>query len=89
MFDLKSPAWPVLAAAPRRRWSRRHLAAAVLHRGAALLADWAQRLAAQAARTEPPRAQARLEFHAESGAPEGALYLDGQLIGWLSGVRRL
>ncbi|WP_295645744.1 hypothetical protein [uncultured Methylibium sp.] len=31
----------------------------------------------------------RLEFHAEAGAPEGALYVDGQLAGWLSGVTRL
>jgi hypothetical protein len=30
-----------------------------------------------------------LEFHAEAGAPEGALYVDGQLAGWLPGVRRL
>ena len=31
----------------------------------------------------------RLEFHAEAGAPEGALYVDGELIGRLHGVRRL
>lgn len=31
----------------------------------------------------------QLEFHAEAGAPEGALYVDGQLVGWLSGVTRL
>ena len=31
----------------------------------------------------------RFEFHAEAGAPEGALYVDGRLVGWLSGVRRL
>ena len=30
-----------------------------------------------------------LEFHADAGAPEGALYVDGKLIGWLSGVKRL
>ena len=30
-----------------------------------------------------------LEFHAEAGAPEGALYVDGRLVGWLPGVRRL
>jgi hypothetical protein len=39
------------------------------------------------ASTEPPAA-AR-EFHAEAGAPEGALYVDGQLIGHLQGVPRL
>jgi hypothetical protein len=30
-----------------------------------------------------------LEFHAEAGAPEGALYVDGQLVGTLPGVTRL
>ena len=30
-----------------------------------------------------------LEFYAEAGAPEGALYADGQLIAQLDGVRRL
>jgi hypothetical protein len=25
----------------------------------------------------------------EAGAPEGAIYLDGQLYGWLPGVQRL
>ena len=29
-----------------------------------------------------------VEFHAEAGAPEGALYVDGQLVGYLE-VRRL
>jgi hypothetical protein len=30
-----------------------------------------------------------LEFHAEAGAPEGALYLDGELVAYLPGVTRL
>ena len=30
-----------------------------------------------------------LEFHAEAGAPEGALYVDGHLVGHLAGVTRL
>lgn len=30
-----------------------------------------------------------LEFHAEAGAPEGALYVDGRLVGHLQGVTRL
>ena len=29
-----------------------------------------------------------VEFHAEAGAPEGALYVDGELVGYLD-VRRL
>ena len=30
-----------------------------------------------------------VEFYAEAGAPEGALYLNGKLVGWVPGVRRL
>lgn len=30
-----------------------------------------------------------LEFYGEAGAPEGALYVGGQLVGWLDGVNRL
>jgi hypothetical protein len=30
-----------------------------------------------------------LEYHAEAGAPEGALYVNGQLVGHLTGVQRL
>jgi hypothetical protein len=30
-----------------------------------------------------------IEFHAEAGAPEGALYIDGRLVGHVTGVRRL
>ena len=36
-----------------------------------------------------PHSTRALEFYAEAGAPEGALYLDGQLVGWLHGVKRL
>jgi hypothetical protein len=30
-----------------------------------------------------------LEFYAEAGAPEGALYVDGRLVARLPGVQRL
>jgi hypothetical protein len=30
-----------------------------------------------------------LEFHADAGAPEGALYVDGELVGYVPGVTRL
>ena len=36
-----------------------------------------------------PRASGTIEFHAEAGAPEGALYVDGRLVGWIGGVNRL
>lgn len=31
----------------------------------------------------------RLEYHADAGAPEGALYIDGRLVGHIEGVSRL
>jgi hypothetical protein len=31
----------------------------------------------------------QLEFYAEAGAAEGALFVDGQLVGYVPGVRRL
>ncbi len=69
--------------------SLRRLLAATLRAASRSLA----RMARQVNATEKRRAQARadmvLEFYAEAGAPEGALYLDGQLIGYLPGVTRL
>jgi hypothetical protein len=44
--------------------------------------------AAERARERTP-AERVLEFYAEAGAPEGALYVDGHLIGFLPGVKRL
>lgn len=63
-------------------------------------ARWLRRLAAglcRLARTlsrpaphdrQVPASLPRLEYHAEAGAPEGALYVDGQYVGRLD-VRRL
>ena len=64
----------------------RRLAAAFLQRASCLLARLASGLARVPAE---PRPDPRFEFHAEAGASEGALYVDGRLVGWLSGVRRL
>jgi hypothetical protein len=65
----------------------RNALAAVLRGASVALARLARRLA----RTVPPRriADPRFEFHAEAGAPEGALYVDGKLFGWVPGVTRL
>ncbi len=38
------------------------------------------------ARRQPAK---RLEFYAEAGAPEGALYVDGRLAARLDGIKRL
>ncbi len=37
----------------------------------------------------PVEAEPLLEFHADAAAPEGALYVNGQLVGRLLGVNRL
>ncbi len=69
----------------------RQFAARSLHSASAAMARLAGHLAAPAvapavtaSATEP-----HLEFHADAGAPEGALYLDGRLVGWVQGVTRL
>jgi hypothetical protein len=63
------------------------LAAAALQSASAALAVVARRIA------EAPLPEAgidpRLEFYAQAGAPEGALYVDGQLVGIVPGVSRL
>jgi len=73
------------ALAPER--SARHLTAALLRKLSARLARWARTLAPTARHRF--RAEPVLEFYAEVGAPEGALYRDGQLVGYIDGVRRL
>lgn len=65
------------------------LAAATLLAASALLDRLARRLAAAADRRSGAFADPAVEFHAQAGAPEGALYVDGQLVGWLQGVKRL
>jgi len=66
----------------------RHLAALTLRQTSRLLARLARQLAVRPAQPAPLR-QPELEFYAEAGAPEGALYLDGELVGHLPGVTRL
>ena len=66
----------------------RQLAAVSLRRASRLLARLARKLAvvrAPVLARRPPE----LEFYAEAGAPEGALYLNGELVGHLPGVTRL
>ncbi|NDY92689.1 hypothetical protein G3A44_15975 [Ideonella sp. TBM-1] len=72
--------WP----APRP-W--RHRTARALRALARHLLRIAHRLGAAPARTAP-LAPPQVEFHAEAGAPEGALYVDGRLVGYLD-TRRL
>lgn len=64
-----------------------------LHFQLALLLTHGSALLARLARQLAPRRRARrrpeLEFYAEAGAPEGALYADGRRIGTLAGITRL
>ena len=76
-------------AAPAQRPLRpplRHLVAVGLRALSATLAQLAQRLLhVEAVLQHPPV----LEFYGEAGAPEGALYVDGRLVGHIAGVSRL
>ena len=73
-------------AAPVRHPARQ-LAATALRHASRLLARLARRLAA--GHVPPPARAPEFEFYAEAGAPEGAVYLDGELIGRVPGDNRL
>ncbi len=64
----------------------RDLAAALLRTASRTLDRLAVRLAAREA---PPAPETDLEFYAEAGAPEGVVYVNGRLAGYLPGVQRL
>ena len=64
----------------------RRAAAALLRSASRMLDSLAMALVVERPRRNP---EAVLEFHAEAGAPEGALYVDGQRIGTILGVTRL
>jgi hypothetical protein len=89
MTSLKPLSWhPAVTPTPPWTHPARRMAAASLRSASAVLAQLARRLSV------PPVAPAerlpsRLEFYADAAAPEGALYLDGQLVGWVHGVKRL
>jgi hypothetical protein len=71
--------------------SGRELAAALLRRASQMLARMALSVAGAASQLPAREAASEpvLEFYAEAGAPEGALYVDGELVGMLVGVSRL
>ncbi|MDN3922691.1 hypothetical protein [Roseateles violae] len=81
LSELKGPGDEALV---HEAWRGR---AATALRGASAMLD---RLADALARVQAlRRRRPELEFYAEAGAPEGALYMDGRLVGKLPGVRRL
>jgi hypothetical protein len=65
----------------------RRVTAALLRAASRGLARLARRLGRRS-RHDPERLMV-LEFYAEAGAPEGALYVDGRLVGHVHGVTRL
>jgi hypothetical protein len=68
----------------------RRVAAGSLLAASRLLDRLAQRLAAApVAVASVDAASPCFEFHAEAGAPEGALYVDGKLVAYVPGVARL
>ena len=87
MISWKHQSWSPAAARPPRAPTARRLAALALRRSSVALAKLARRLAAAPARHDPSLPE--LEFYAEAGAPEGALYLNGRLVGLLPGITRL
>jgi hypothetical protein len=81
--------WKVRPAHHPVTLARRRLAAGLLTAASASLARIAAALEPAPTSTAGVSVDPQLEYHAEAGAPEGALYVDGELVGWLRGVRRL
>lgn len=75
-----------LGALPPEPGRLRLLAAMLLHGVSLLLGRLALRLMPA---EHEPAGEPVLEFYAQSGAPEGALYVDGRLVGHVDGVSRL
>jgi hypothetical protein len=88
MTSLKPLSWRPDSVTPPWTYPLRRLLAAGLSRSSALLARLAQHMAVPAV-PEVNKAPEVLEFYADASAPEGALYLDGKLVGYLPGVKRL
>ena len=82
-----SKSYPGVLAPPSGTHAARRALARVLRRIGAAVARLARRLRVQEA--QHTAASPLLEFHAEAGAPEGALFVDGVRVGTLEGVTRL
>jgi len=79
---------PHPALAPATSALRRAIAL-TLHRASNSLQRLALQLTRAPARSATCGQPPVLEFYAEAGAPEGALYVDGRLVARLPGVQRL
>jgi hypothetical protein len=71
---------------PPAHEAARRLVALVLLMASAALARLSHRLShvMGAEEAEEQSVDPRLEFYAEAGAPEGALYVDGELVGFVA-----
>jgi hypothetical protein len=72
---------------PYGRTGARTLATSLLRTASRALDALAERLSPLGSHAD--EGPGVIEFHAEAGAPEGALYVDGQLVGHVMGVTRL
>jgi len=86
---MNSLPWSYPPSASERPQRARRLAAALLRAASDRLATVALHLAVHEPSAAPGLAAPVLEFHAEAGAPEGALYVNGRFVGHIVGVRRL
>ena len=83
---IKSLPWSYHPAEHAAEYRLRHAVAVVLRGASRMLSRLARRVASK----NPPHAEiGHLEFYAEAGAPEGAIYADGILVGYVTGVTRL
>lgn len=85
----KSLSWAAGSAARPLSAALLYLAAHALRAASELLTRLAARAADRAAPLPSPHV---VEFHAchrDGAAPEGALYVNGELVGYLPGVKRL
>lgn len=86
----KSLSWPRADAARPFSATLLYLAAGALRGASELLTRLAVHLAAErAVHAASPQVVEFHAFHREGAAPEGALYVDGKLVGLLPGVKRL
>ena len=92
MMTMKPSPHRHLYAAASPAWQRalRRAVAGLLRGASRVLAQAARQVAVpSAAGASTARLPNTLEFYADAGAPEGALYLDGELAAHLPGVMRL
>ena len=83
---IKSLPWSYHPAEHAVEHRLRHAAAAVLRGASRILSRLARRIASEKVRDAEI---GHLEFYAEAGAPEGAIYADGLLVGYVAGLKRL